>query len=79
MQIKIGAVDLMVIGIGVRAVFKKDVTSLVPPTEEVGNPFEKDSNNLYAIESKLIVGDHVMLDVKNVVQYIVEEQFEKMT
>lgn len=58
---------------GVRAVFKKDIASLVPPIEEEGNPFEEDSKDLYAPHSKLIVGDLAMQNVKNVVQYVVEE------
>ena len=53
--------------------FKKDIASLVPPIEEVGNPFEEDSKDLYALHSKLIVGDLAMQNVKNVVQYVVEE------
>ena len=56
--------------------FKKDIASLVPPIEEVGNPFEEDRKDLYVLHSKLIVGDLAMQNVKNVVQYNVEEDQE---
>lgn len=56
--------------------FKKDIASLVPPIEEVGNLFEEDSKDLYVLHSKLIVGDLAMQNVKNVVQYNVEEDQE---
>ena len=71
---------------GVQVLFKKDVTSLVSAIEEVGNPFEEDSKDLYALDSKVIMGGHVIQTVKNVVaigqkQYntFVEERFEKRT
>ena len=41
---------------GVQVLFKKDVTSLVSAIEEVGNPFEEDSKDLYALDSKVIMG-----------------------
>ena len=54
--------------------------------EEVGNPFLEDSKDLYALDSKVIVGDPVIQTKKNVVaigqkQYstFVEERFEKRT
>ena len=71
---------------GVQVLFKKDVASLVSSFEEVGNLFEEDSKDLFALDSKVIVGNVVIHTVKNVVtigqeQYNkpVEERFEKRT
>ena len=71
---------------GVQVLFKKDVASLVSSFEEVGNPFEEDSKDLFALDSKVIVENAVIQTVKNVItigqeQYstFVEERFEKRT
>ena len=71
---------------GVQALFKKDVASLASSFEEVGNPFEEDSKDLFALDSIVIVENAVIQTVKNVItiaqeQYntFVEERFEKRT
>ena len=71
---------------GVQVLFKKDVASLVSSFEEVGNPFEEDSKDLFALDSKVIVENAVIQTVKNTItigqeQYntFVEDQFEKRT
>ena len=71
---------------GVQVLFKKDVASLVSSFEEVGNPFEEDSKDLLALDSKVIVENALIHTVKNLVtidqeQYNtpVEERFEKWT
>ena len=68
----------------VQVLFKKDVASLVSAFEEVGNPFEEDSKDLIALDSKVIVSNAVTQTVKNAVaigqeQYkaFVSERFEK--
>ena len=69
---------------GVQVLFKKDVASLVSAFEEVGNPFEEDSKDLIALDSKVIARNAVTQTVKNAVaigqeQYkaFVSERFEK--
>ena len=54
--------------------------------EEVGNPFEEDSKDLFALDSKVIAENAVIQTVKNVItigqeQYntFVEERFDKRT
>jgi len=71
---------------GVQVLFKKDVASLVSSFEEVGNPFEENSKDLFALDLKVIVENEVIQAVKNVItigqeQYntFVEERFEKRT
>ena len=71
---------------GVQVLFKKDVASLVSSFEEVGNPFEEDSKDLFALDSKVIVENAVIQTVKNVIttgqeQYstFVQERFQKRT
>ena len=71
---------------GVQVLFKKDVASLVSSFEEVGNPFEEDSKDLFALDSKVIAENAVIQTVKNVItigqeQYntFVEERFDKRT
>ena len=59
---------------------------MVSSFEEVGNLFEEDSKDLFAVDSKVIVENAVIQTVKNVItigqeQYntFVEERFEKRT
>lgn len=65
--------------------FKKDVAFLVSSFGEVGNPFQEDSKDLFALDSKVIVENAVIQTVKNVItigqeQYtFVEERLEKRT
>ena len=47
--------------------FKKDVASLLPSFEEVGNLFEEDCKELFALDSKVIVENAVIQTVKNVI------------
>ena len=50
-----------------QVLFKKDVASLVSSFEEVGNPFEEDSKDLFALDSKVIAENAVIQTVKNVI------------
>ena len=50
---------------GVQVLFKKEVASLVSSFEEVGNPFEEDSKDLFVLDSKVIVENAVIQAVKN--------------
>ena len=52
---------------GVQGLFKKDVASLVSSFEEVGSPFEEDSKDLFALDSKVIVENALIQTVKNVI------------
>ena len=59
---------------GEQVLFKKDVASLVSSFEEVGNPYEENSKDLFALESKVIVENAVIQTVKNVIT-IGQEQY----
>ena len=39
----------------VQSIFHKEVKSLLPALEDVGNPFDDDSNNLLDLETKIVV------------------------
>ena len=58
----------------VQVLFKKDVGPLVSSFEEVGNPFEEESKDLFAPGSKVIVENAVIQTVKNVIT-IGQEQY----
>lgn len=55
--------------------FAKNVKSLVREFEELGNPFEEDSKDLFVLDTKEIVSDGVVQAVKNVIK-IGQEQYD---
>ena len=71
---------------GVQAAFKKDVLSLVPAIEEMGNSFQEDSTDLLVLDSKEIMDETVVTAVREVVsigqdQYkaFLKERFQERT
>ena len=51
----------------IQTVFKKDVLSLVSAIEEMGNPFQEDSTELFVLDSKEIMDEMVVKAVREVV------------
>ena len=62
----------------VQASFVKDVRSLVGVIEEMGNPFEEDSQDLVILDTKNIAGPAAVETVMNA-KRIGQEQFEAFT
>lgn len=61
---------------GVQKAFVKEVRSLVSTFEEMGNPFEEDSEDLLALDTKDIMDTAVVETVKNVVK-IGQDQYRE--
>ena len=58
----------------VQATFTKQVKSLCHTIEEMGNPFEEQSNDLLVLDTRNIVGEEVVSTVRNI-QKLGEEQY----
>ncbi len=62
----------------VQDAFAKDVHSLISVMKELGNPFEEDSTDLLALDTKEMSGHSSVDSVRNV-RRIGQEQFQKFT
>ena len=59
----------------VQSIFHKEVKSLLPALEDVGNPFDDDSNNLLDLETKIFVPE-MIAQILHKLENVGEKQFQ---
>ena len=58
----------------IQSVFQKEVKSLLSALEDVGNPFDDDSNDLFALQTKTVVTETIAQNL-NKLENVREKQF----
>ena len=58
----------------VQSIFQKEVKSLLSALEDVGNPFDDDSNDLFALQTKTVVTETIAQNL-NKLENVREKQF----
>ena len=59
----------------VQSIFHKEVKSLLPALEDVGNPFDDDSNNLLDLETMIFVPE-MIAQILHKLENVGEKQFQ---
>ena len=58
----------------VQSIFQKEVKSLLSALEDVGNPFDDDSNDLFDLQTKAVVTETIAQNL-NKLENVREKQF----